>query len=391
MGVSDAIFFWLAPTVLLIFAAAFALVAYQQDGYAPEARWASLGFFIGLVSLLIDTLRAPSDLVLMATATALHWPALAAIAQAFLVRHGRGLPLRPLAAVYVIGLAVLFHSSFIDRSPNLGVANANLIGAAIQFLALPVLARKRGTLLDTLIFGTFLFAALCYSLRAALFLPQDVAVIETGQGFWSLYNLTFYLTTGLVSLMNAVLLLIAIGSDLIHRHYQAAETDILTGLPNRRAFERWIDAARDGETEYGAVIMIDLDHFKRVNDTCGHDTGDAVLGQAAGVLSQALGGRGNLARIGGEEFAVLVFAATLEAGLHIAEDLRAAISRERFAGVSWNITGSFGVAGVSQRRIRAALRHADRAVYCAKEGGRDRVVPARPDLGIARYEAVAAE
>lgn len=372
---NESIFFWLAPSVLAIFSFVFVFVAVYERR-VRSARWAAAGYAVGFVSLLCDTLRAPSDLVLMSAATALHWTALTLISAAFVVRKGERLSLSFLAAVALIGGGFLVYTGFINRLPALGTANANFIGAAVQAAALPALYRHRASAFDGLLLGTVCLAVVCYLLRGILFLPQDAGLIDAEAGFWSLYNLTFYLTTGPLALLAGVVLLLAIGGDLIERHSVASHTDHLTGIANRRSLERWIDDARDGRASFSAVVVVDLDHFKSINDRHGHEAGDRALAAAAASLKDALGNRGRLARIGGEEFAVLVHESCDQDGADIAEELCAALRVLEIESVPEGLSGSFGVAVVDGGHTRAALRRADQAVYAAKDAGRDCVIAA---------------
>jgi diguanylate cyclase len=163
---------------------------------------------------------------------------------------------------------------------------------------------------------------------------------------------------------------------------RAAEHDHLTGLPNRRAFEGVLHAevkAAQEQSEALSVAFCDIDHFKHVNDTHGHDTGDRVLKFVAGLLAKVSNDRCHVARHGGEEFVMLfrgkTAAETCEAVDGVREDLasRSLVNRtngERMERVSF----SAGVANVlAYEDPRAALKAADRALYLAKEHGRNRV------------------
>ncbi|MBZ6378241.1 hypothetical protein B5C34_00840 [Pacificimonas flava] len=369
---NEAIFFWLAPSVLAIFTLVFVAVAISQPEHL-SARWAAAGFAVALVALLADTAREPDNLILMACATALHWVALGLISTAYVVRKGGRLPRRYVGIVAATGLAVLLHTTFVERDPALGSANANLIGAAIQAGALPVLLRRSRSIIDRILAGTVIFAASCYFLRGVLFLPRDAAEIDAAAGFWSLYNLTFYLTTGALALIGGIILLLGIGSDLIERHSRASGTDHLTGIANLRAFEGWIgtEGTRAG---FAAVLLVDLDHFKAINDRFGHETGDRALIAAAGVLDRMVGGEGRVARIGGEEFAVLLYPDGQRRPSQVAEDIRAGLAGLEIAGIPGGLTGSVGVVPIGDASLRQALRAADQAVYAAKREGRNRVM-----------------
>ncbi len=152
-----------------------------------------------------------------------------------------------------------------------------------------------------------------------------------------------------------------------------ANTDYLTGVYNRRHF--FEVAAEDiarclAEKHAVSVIMLDVDHFKHLNDTRGHEAGDDALRQLATACLAVLGPDDILARFGGEEFAVLLPGSDVNRATAVAERMRAGIELQP-AG----ITASFGVAGV-QDDLDAALRAADKALYQAKDQGRNRVVVA---------------
>jgi diguanylate cyclase (GGDEF)-like protein len=161
---------------------------------------------------------------------------------------------------------------------------------------------------------------------------------------------------------------------------EAARTDPLTGLYNRRyALERldqeWARASR-GDLPLACVIL-DIDHFKRVNDTLGHDAGDLVLSRTAGVLRGALRDSDVVCRLGGEEFLVLGTGMDREAGHACAERLRAALDDQTIEapGGAVRVTLSAGVAvrAAHMRGPADLLKAADQAVYAAKQGGRNRV------------------
>ena len=134
----------------------------------------------------------------------------------------------------------------------------------------------------------------------------------------------------------------------------------------------------EGAGRYGeplSLIMVDVDHFKKVNDTHGHVTGDKVLKGVAEILKKKVRG-GSAYRYGGEEMAVLLPKAELEGAVQVAERLRAAIEAHKIAGVK--VTASFGVAQFEPGLADppALVEKADQALYKAKEGGRNRVVAA---------------
>ncbi len=161
--------------------------------------------------------------------------------------------------------------------------------------------------------------------------------------------------------------------------YQASH-DALTDLYNRREFERRLDVAIDEADRGGtvaALLYIDLDQFKLINDTSGHFAGDQLLAHLAGMIRGALRPGDVLARLGGDEFGALIAADDAQAAREVAETMRARIDGYVFAWEqkTYAVSASIGVvmldrAGMSQREL---LSRADTACYIAKERGRNRV------------------
>jgi len=153
-----------------------------------------------------------------------------------------------------------------------------------------------------------------------------------------------------------------------------ASTDSLTGLLNRRAFE---NAVRHGRTSGApfAVAMADLDHFKNLNDTYGHDTGDRALRLFAQTLRANLREHDIVSRFGGEEFAMVLPSCTAQAASEILDRLRIALVRVTAEAGLPTVTASFGVVdGDEFEELSVALARADAALLEAKRAGRDRVV-----------------
>jgi diguanylate cyclase (GGDEF)-like protein len=157
-----------------------------------------------------------------------------------------------------------------------------------------------------------------------------------------------------------------------------ATRDPMTGVLNRAQF--MVEAERQvaGRQETACLIMMDVDHFKRINDTYGHPAGDCILTEAAQLMARLLRGTDLLARFGGEEFAILLPGTSLEEGLAVAESLRIAVALQPFSfgGDPIHVTASFGVAAVTAGMDLGYLA-ADAALYRAKGDGRNCVRFAR--------------
>ena len=162
---------------------------------------------------------------------------------------------------------------------------------------------------------------------------------------------------------------------------EAAFTDHLTGLANRRRFESQLEREVARMQRFGhpfSLLMLDIDSFKNLNDTFGHDAGDEALRRLSRVLREGTRGIDLAARIGGEEFAVLLVETNKQGGFDVAERLRTAIKAIEMP-ISAQMTASFGVAECPSDAQTAAdiLKAGDVALYEAKRNGRDQVVAIR--------------
>jgi diguanylate cyclase (GGDEF)-like protein len=160
-----------------------------------------------------------------------------------------------------------------------------------------------------------------------------------------------------------------------------AATDFLTGLPNRRSFDATLERELRSARRHGdpvALILLDIDEFKSINDRFGHDVGDGVLREIAARLRGACRGEDTVARVGGEEFALIVTRTTGERAVAVGERTLALFSGRPFvtAAGALAITVSAGVAAAGGRlgfEAPEIFRAADAALYASKEGGRNRV------------------
>jgi len=194
----------------------------------------------------------------------------------------------------------------------------------------------------------------------------------------------------------------AVVSARVHRYRRAAllarleteyqaNTDALTGLANRRAFMQAAAAECERHARRGdalAVILLDLDKFKHINDTYGHEAGDVVLAECARRMTKVLRAYDLCARIGGEEFCIVMPDTLLDAAVVTAERIRQTLGGEpvHHRAAEIRTTASLGVAQwqPGDAGIESALARADRALYQAKRAGRDRVVAKKSAVRSAR-------
>jgi diguanylate cyclase (GGDEF)-like protein len=230
----------------------------------------------------------------------------------------------------------------------------------------------------------FIGLGLLMLLRGVYFLVAGNVVISIAQPLNWVNALTPLLIAVLPVIGTTAFVLLCF--ERIRRELQRmATTDMLTGLPNRlnineRAAQLFVQA-RAGKRQL-AVAIIDIDHFKSINDRHGHDAGDLVLQDVARTLASACGEAGVTGRQGGEEFVALFANADVASALACAERMRTAVARStcQMGGTGLTSTVSIGVAAYSAHDLEFAdvLRRADRALYAAKSAGRNCV----------RFEAV---
>jgi diguanylate cyclase len=166
-----------------------------------------------------------------------------------------------------------------------------------------------------------------------------------------------------------------------------AQEDSLTGLMNRRKFLETVSAARSAESaelvmrSRGALLIVDADHFKRINDEHGHQTGDEALIYIADALRQSVRADDVVARLGGEEFGVFLHDADEHMAIEVAERIRTTIcsAPAQIMGVSINISASIGgTEALRSQSLSDCMRNADIMLYAAKEAGRNRSLFAAP-------------
>jgi diguanylate cyclase (GGDEF)-like protein len=154
-------------------------------------------------------------------------------------------------------------------------------------------------------------------------------------------------------------------ADVVDDLYDAAQTDALTGLPNRRAWDSHLKRALSENRQIG-IAMLDFDHFKEFNDTYGHPAGDRLLKEAAAAWRDQLRAGDLLARVGGEEFALMLLDCEIDTATDVVERLRGSMPQGRTcsAGLAVRLDGE---------AAESIIARADRALYRAKADGRNRV------------------
>ncbi|MGY4831170.1 diguanylate cyclase [Sphaerotilaceae bacterium SBD11-9] len=318
---------------------------------------------------------------------------------------------RPAAALIasVLGVSALFYALIRSGLNQRFVADPALTQAqclvcvASTCAAYLVAGPIRGAMLMTLLLGQFFGVFALTPLQARRVAVLGVAVMGATMAWcaWA-WPQTHPLREEVLQFLLVALMLPTIGrlagllsdirSKLRHQKAQLetalaqnrllATQDELTGLSNRRHMSTLIMAERGRQSRSHApisMVLMDIDHFKRVNDVCGHQAGDLVLQIFADVISNALRAGDSLARWGGEEFLLMLPNTGAEDALQCVERMRILLAGRSFEHLAPKLAVTFS-AGIgvcsSDDRIDAIIERADRAMYRAKTTGRNRTVVA---------------
>ena len=217
---------------------------------------------------------------------------------------------------------------------------------------------------------SFLYASLLTTYLSELFHQPMWMVSIVGHGFEAVAYLLIVI---------GLLRWVSYDQKAREQIYEYATTDSLTGVFNRRHFEDVLTTEVERAKRYKtplALVTLNLDHFKKVNDAYGHGVGDEVLRGVARLVKKMIRGADTLARVGGDEFQILAPATDLGDALGFADKLRTAIEDTHFERAGF-ITASFGVAELDPEEDSAGLlQRTEKALHGSKEGGRNRLVAA---------------
>ncbi|MBB6487129.1 sensor domain-containing diguanylate cyclase [Rhizobium lusitanum] len=323
-------------------------------------------FIIAFIALNQQTLplRLVSNALILLTMVLLS----VGISQKYKKRpHYTVLVIIVLATLSGLGFYTVVHDSL--------VARAAIIGLGLAAICLTILdeipERPKRTSVESLLFWLVAASAITFGCRPLFAMPSLV-----GEDFESAYWLAISISDTLICSTLAVSIFAIIAVDVTEKIRSEAERDYLSGLLNRRGFERHANAILHARSNRGssALIVSDLDLFKSINDRFGHATGDRVIQCFAELLSHKSPPGAILARLGGEEFAILLPSSDLGLAHQVAEDLRQAFKVSAPGIVQGGLcpTASFGIAAASgAEELGVLLDHADRALYRAKTEGRD--------------------
>jgi diguanylate cyclase (GGDEF)-like protein len=305
-------------------------------------------------------------------------------------RHSHSRLLLPAAAAVAVVLTVAFTFVYPHTAWRIGTLCAyqalfNLGSAWIMFRYPDAFSRKAFYVAGTVAVLQGLTALAQGALVAGSSLDFDYGAPQL-----PIANTISWAGALLSAVIGNSMLMLLIMLRLVSEVSSAADRDMLTGVLNRRGIRRKFDYLLEQGTARAAVgiVLLDIDEFKQVNDSYGHDTGDQVIAAMGGVLRDLDPARVTASRWGGEEFCLVLEAATPRALLELAETIRRHFAARTAAlpGLARGCTLSAGVAMIQAGTpldIQQLIALADVQLYRAKRGGRDRVMAAAPDGGLA--------
>lgn len=364
----------LLPATMAICAAAFLVISRFKlpaaFAWGVGLAFCAAGFAMPVIPLPVHLVALTSDFFFVA--------GFFFYSEAFLTHFSLPLYRRERLAFTAIYLIMNFHVVLRLESLHLELLLNDIATSCLLGFALVRVMNRARTLAERGIVLTGSVVVIDTLIRVLVFVYFSNSTDRLEDFNQSAYAQAMQITTTLIGLLYVLSIGAALADRVIRQLREAAERDPLTGLLNRRGFDRAMADLGDSGKIAGAVVTCDIDHFKQVNDQFGHAAGDRVIQALALALRQGLPLSAISARFGGEEFvAFLPKAGLAEAGI-LAQTLRS-----RFAAQDWRhididrqITASFGVAAVAddEASAKSAIKRADHALYDAKAAGRNKVV-----------------
>lgn len=367
----------LNPAIGLLCAVAFLFLWLNRReryvAYAAAAYfWTTLAFLILDVgpALPMHFERLPANFALLMTSIF--------YAAAFIGRFALPIPWRAMTVTALISLSVFGWYLFVDPNIRGRIQSISIGAGLIALMIVKTLWRvEKPHLIDKLLFAIAALSAVNLIFRPAMILTFSGNFSTYAEFQQSIYWATVQLNQAVLSVASAIVLMVAVAIDVIAELREQADSDNLSGLLNRRGFEAKAGAALRRCVEGGrpvALLIADLDHFKQVNDRHGHAVGDAIIA-GFGALVRDTGPAEMVAgRIGGEEFALLLPGAGIEAARRFADNIRVGLTPACVHRIPPTLapTVSIGLAvGLPGTGLSQLLRQADQALYDAKRAGRN--------------------
>ncbi|MGV3651801.1 MAG: diguanylate cyclase [Devosia sp.] len=366
-----------------IFAITFMVLAWRGRSRVP--MWFGLTYAVAGLYVVTEFILPfqGSPWLTYALGFSLFHLSLAAAVAGISERYRKAVPWPLLAALVAGGLVAGIASFGFERGSFARMMLYQAPFAAMHFtIAAMIISSRRIDRLDMVLAGLMAMGGLQY-ISKPFVSGLTGGAGATAQDYIATTYALYSQTMGtIVALTTGLMLLLILVRDMLVEITVRSETDALSGLYNRRGFDAHASAALEAAQRTGvptAMVVADLDHFKAINDTHGHEAGDRVIEWFGAMLRSSASDRWVVGRMGGEEFAVFLSGANLTTARLYAESVRTAMTGLKPEGVppGLEVTASFGVSeGDGQTSLADLRRKADAALYRAKSQGRDRVATA---------------
>ena len=366
----------ITPSVALFISACF-FALWRFSGLGRHVLAFAAAYTLSACGFLVAILLPPESTITFQISQFFYSVSAACIVWGACERVGQKAFLGVQTAVYLVAASMLILAVFLsqDAGPRLVISNTGY-GIMLLVGVVSLLAAPRRRLSDNLVIGVLAINALDFLVRPSLTLLVE-GQINVAAYHESIYFSLINLVLSVKAVVTATVLVAACVADYLAQLKESALHDDLTGLKSRAAFET---DARDmmergfDENRPVTLLIADIDHFKRVNDIWGHQAGDTAIMNFGSLFEDTVRGCDVSARVGGEEFCVVVWNCSLADGARLAERIRIAFAQMQHHGIGPGIhlTASFGVAQMRNgERYETLFARADAALYQAKENGRN--------------------
>ncbi len=380
-GNSD--FHILTTLILALFALVFGVLHFSVKSQ-KFSGWVGLAYVAAFVAYMLSSTRTSSTpMGLIFLSTGMFWIFSLAIAKAIYIRCNAIFPIKMVGLGLTVATAGLIWLSFVAPDIYARTLLVNSGAGLLLSLSLVPLWKTGTRLIDGALFGVIATVAATFVIRVVT-INIVLGHPLTEQSYTeSTYVWLFQLTNGIAALALAMVLLFAAGHAMVLHFHTESHRDPLTGMLNRRGL-KGLFAAGPGEKQ-GAIfvrtiILFDVDHFKQINDQYGHAAGDKVLQRIAETAMELCQEYGQVARTGGEEFAVLTQWMPVETAQFLAQNICDSLRFVVHPELDSNdkVTASFGLAILSDTdSLHEGMDRADKALYHAKRNGRNQVALAK--------------
>jgi diguanylate cyclase (GGDEF)-like protein len=381
-------FEYLVPINLALFSALFGGI-YIYQRHLVYARWLAVAYASGMMATIFDIISPHSEIAKLDVSDISHvffWSLGIFVLLGMADRYKQAVPHRLIRAMMAAGIAAQLVFGYFWYHYPLQETASNVLAASFMFMAAHMVQRGGAKPMDAKIAWLIRAVAISFLVRISVVFAPLILGSGNYLAIVDLHNALQLIMSAVASVAAALAFMVLSAQDIVDIYRTQSKTDALTGLLNRRGWEERIDALIASDSLVGRILLIcDLDHFKKINDQFGHHMGDMVLQRVGACFHQIKMPNSEVARIGGEEFAILLPQECADAVDTVAELVRQAVGGIAYPELDGQIvTASLGCAMIqADGGYRGAYLRADTALYAAKREGRNRVAYAPTGMAVA--------